>query len=109
MISVTVCSVNKRINFKSFWFIYRLIPESIPWLIAKKNYHGAKKVTKWAAKINSIPFPQHLFDDAEKEGEETVDKSSQALVEGEPEYRYTFLDLFRTPVIRRYTIITFYL
>jgi hypothetical protein len=39
----------------------RFIPESIPWLVAKKKYGEAKKVTKWAAKINGISFPKHLF------------------------------------------------
>ncbi|XP_071168808.1 organic cation transporter protein-like [Mytilus edulis] len=93
-------------------FFYWFIPESLPWLIAKKKYKEAEKVTKWASKINGIPFPKHLFEEAEKESEDTSEKelhSSEVLVESDHKQAYTFLDLFRTPVIRRYTIITFYL
>ena len=90
----------------------RFIPESIPWLVAKKKYGEAKKVTKWAAKINGISFPKHLFDEMEEAGDKTTDKemeSTAVLMEKETENKYTFLDLFRTPVIRSYTLITFYL
>lgn len=97
-------------------FFFWCVPESIPWLISKGRFNETKKIAKLAAKCNNIQFPKHLFDELSTENinEETTRskdaiKNSQILIEGEAETKYTFLDLFKTPVIRRYTLITFYL
>lgn len=104
-----VITIPNLLTIIFYWFI----PESIPWLLSNRRYREAKKITKWAAKINNLSFPQHLFDEVERDIDETPDKemqSSDVLVGNDTEHtQYTFLDLFRTPVIRRYTLITFYL
>ena len=84
-------------------------------MISKRKFEETRKVAKIASKINNIQFPKHLLEEicAENRNEESTSdravKSSQMLMDVEAERKYSFLDLFRTPVIRRYTLITFYL
>ena len=36
---------------------FRIIPESIPWLVAKNRFKEAKEILKKAAKFNGIELP----------------------------------------------------
>ncbi|XP_033750349.1 organic cation transporter protein-like [Pecten maximus] len=97
-------------NFLTIMY-YCFLPESIPWLIATEKYSEAEQVARTAAKINRITLPDSLFCakvtvvDTSNEA-----KSQEALVvEKTQTKKYTLLDLFKTPKLRRYTLILLYL
>ncbi|KAK3099008.1 hypothetical protein FSP39_025214, partial [Pinctada imbricata] len=90
------------------------LPESIPWLVSKKKYTEVKKTAKFAAKVNGKTLPDSLFDpqyDSDTEFSEPPHSSDELYGGGDTaqQKKYTILDLFRTPRIRRYTLVMFYL
>lgn len=87
------------------------MPESIQWLIANKKYNKAKSVAKFAAKVNNKTISSDLLEVPAPEPEETpgVGQSQEGLLRVKERKKFTVLDLFKTPNLRRYTLIMFYL
>ncbi|XP_038058409.1 organic cation transporter protein-like [Patiria miniata] len=77
-----------------------ILPESPRWLISKGRFKEAKKIITKIAKVNGTKVPDNLLGTLESLREED-EKSS-------PVRRTTILDLFRTPNIRKKTLIMFY-
>ena len=42
-------------------FLYRLLPESIPWLVSQRKYKRLEQVVSCAAQINKIDLPESLY------------------------------------------------
>ncbi|XP_077588029.1 solute carrier family 22 member 3 isoform X2 [Stigmatopora nigra] len=78
------------------WFLfipfYWLIPESPCWLLAQRKNMEALKIMAKVAKENGRSFPQNL-------------KKVIHLQNRSEGHRLSFLDLFKTPFIRRHTVI----
>ncbi|XP_064619264.1 organic cation transporter-like protein [Lineus longissimus] len=88
-------------------FYHWIFHESPRWLVSMHRYEGAKVIVKKIAKFNKRPKSKYeddmLFE--EESAELSCDKS--ASLEKLSEKKYTALDLFRTPNIRRITIATY--
>ncbi|XP_038048377.1 organic cation transporter protein-like [Patiria miniata] len=79
-----------------------VVPESPRWLISKGRFKEAEKIITKIAKVNGTKVPENLFESLENIQEnETDPKSSSAR-------RTTVLDLFRTPNIRKKTLVIFF-
>jgi len=53
-----------------FSFIFRIVPESIRWLISKRRYDEAGKLISKAAKVNGKVLPNHLLVAPSSNGQE---------------------------------------
>ncbi|OWF46968.1 organic cation transporter protein-like [Mizuhopecten yessoensis] len=97
-------------NFLTVMY-YFFLPESIPWLVASNKYTEAEQAARTAAKINNITLPEFLFNREVTSVEtHTEGQSQEALVRARALVKkYTILDLFKTPKLRRYTLILLYL
>ncbi|XP_060073610.1 organic cation transporter protein-like [Ylistrum balloti] len=94
-------------NFLTVMY-YFFLPESIPWLVATEKYTEAEQVARTAAKVNNITLPDSLFSVGDETN--TEEQSDEGLVnERTLAKKYTLLDLFKTPKLRRYTLILLYL
>ncbi|XP_048735991.2 solute carrier family 22 member 4-like [Ostrea edulis] len=102
-----VISIPNFLTIVYAWFL----PESIQWLIANKKYNKAKSVAKFAAKVNNKTISSDLLEVPAPEPEETpgVGQSQEGLLRVKERKKFTVLDLFKTPNLRRYTLIMFYL
>ncbi|XP_052766824.1 organic cation transporter protein-like [Mya arenaria] len=114
-------------NFITVLYIW-FLPESIHWLLTNKRWKLLRKTVKSAAKTNSITISEDFFrhmNEAEtcpsrsieqvevdtfvKQGtEQHVETKDVKPMDGQTK-AVTILDLFKTPKIRRYTIVMFYL
>ncbi|PAV92004.1 hypothetical protein WR25_22122 isoform B [Diploscapter pachys] len=107
--------------FISYWWI---VPESARWLVNQKRYEEADQVLRKAAKTNGVTLPDRWWEqlddykaaDANTEGEgsalrsnEPVSSPSENAKAPEAEQKYGAMDLFRTPELRRRTIVVFFL
>ena len=73
---------------------FRIVPESIRWLITKKRLTEARDLIDKAAKMNGKTVPEHLLFDALKS------KNIHAVVEEPPSPKSeTFVQIFRTRVL----------
>ncbi|XP_033119858.1 organic cation transporter protein-like [Anneissia japonica] len=72
------------------------LPESARWLLSQGEYSKAETILRRAAYVNKATIPQHLFED--KEDDEKY----------EDQRKYTAIDLFRTPNLRKKTINVMY-
>ena len=52
------CEVSRTIFY--MFSTLRVIPESIPWLVAKNRFKEAKEILKKAAKFNGIELPKEF-------------------------------------------------
>ncbi|KAE9421081.1 hypothetical protein Angca_008763, partial [Angiostrongylus cantonensis] len=88
--------VSPAFFFLSYWW---LVPESARWLVAQRKYMDADKVLQRAAKINGVTLPENWWEqlDMESEPNKTTVK------------KYKMWDLFKTPVLRKRTLVTFFL
>uniref|UniRef100_A0A0K0D127 MFS domain-containing protein n=1 Tax=Angiostrongylus cantonensis TaxID=6313 RepID=A0A0K0D127_ANGCA len=73
--------------------------KSARWLVAQRKYMDADKVLQRAAKINGVTLPENWWEqlDMESEPNKTTVK------------KYKMWDLFKTPVLRKRTLVTFFL
>lgn len=51
---------------------FRILPESIRWLISKTHYHEVRKLVLRAADVNGTLFPERLFHSCEDQGSPQV-------------------------------------
>ncbi|XP_035668644.1 organic cation transporter protein-like [Branchiostoma floridae] len=85
------------IGFAYYW----MIPESPRWLISRNRQSEAKAIVEEGAKVAKVNLPDEVFhDDAPLTTKEEEGGSDRAL--------YTFVDLFRTPNLRKWTINLFF-
>ena len=80
--------------------IFRLVPESLRWMILQKRIDQVEELVQKVTKVNKLPYPQDTMatirDQAEASGEGKVTQ-------------YSFIDLLRTAGLRRLSLILFYL
>ncbi|XP_041461139.1 organic cation transporter-like protein [Lytechinus variegatus] len=86
-----------NLTFALFFFFYPFIPESVRWQISKGRYKEAEATIRKVARINKVNLPDAFFHkhDFYNSGEKQAEK------ERDP----TLLDLFRTPVLRKRTLV----
>uniref|UniRef100_A0A914C5C9 Major facilitator superfamily (MFS) profile domain-containing protein n=1 Tax=Acrobeloides nanus TaxID=290746 RepID=A0A914C5C9_9BILA len=86
--------------FLSYWW---LVPESARWLVFQRKYSKADVVLRRAAKVNKASIPEnwweHIETNTDTSSEEKIDKAVK---------KYNFLDLFKTPKIRKYSFAAFF-
>ncbi|CAH1251987.1 SLC22A3 [Branchiostoma lanceolatum] len=84
------------IGFAYYW----LIPESPRWLISRNRQSEAKAIVEEGAKIAKVTLPEEVFHDDTPLTKEEEGGSDRVL--------YTFVDLFRTPNLRKWTLNLFF-
>ncbi|XP_070558287.1 organic cation transporter protein-like [Ptychodera flava] len=77
-----------------------VICETPMWLMRKHRYDDAKKVLKKFAKVNKTTLPDDIFE----QDKEAFLKSKEKVIQVKPR-RYTVLDLFKSPRLRRNTLL----
>lgn len=75
----------------------RFVPESVRWLIMKKKQAKAEEIVKRIAEFNKVSLPKDL---------ELYVKNAIVKKDGQ---LYSFHDLFRTPNIRKRTLLMGYI
>lgn len=83
-------------------FPCRIVPESLRWLMVKGRYTEARRHVKRLTRANKLPFPRNSFETIKNEVE-------THLKEKQTDKQHAFMDLLRTPVIRKRSLILFYL
>ncbi|XP_078577086.1 organic cation transporter protein-like [Branchiostoma floridae x Branchiostoma japonicum] len=83
--------------FISFWW---LVPESPRWLISRNRHKEAAAILRKGAEIAKVTIPDEVFHDAIPLTHDH-EKAQKKKV-------YTFIDLFRTPNLRKWTLNIFY-
>ncbi|KIH69079.1 transporter, major facilitator family protein [Ancylostoma duodenale] len=83
--------------FLSYWW---LVPESPRWLVSQRRFEEADKILRRAAKINGVTLPEKWWEELDSE---TDRKEGQAV------RKYKVWDLFKTPVLRKRALVTFFL
>ncbi|CAI9651156.1 Major facilitator superfamily (MFS) profile domain-containing protein [Caenorhabditis elegans] len=86
--------------FLSYWW---LVPESARWLVSQKRYKEADEVLQKAASVNGTVLPENWW--------EQLDDSTTGGggAPGAPTKKLTGADLFRTPELRKRTLVVFFL
>ncbi|CAH0388325.1 unnamed protein product [Bemisia tabaci] len=86
------------VPFAFFFFYLRDMPESPRWLLARGSYAKAEKILNKMAKVNNKPIPPDWF--SRKKGE-----CDKIIHDVEDKKHYGVTDLFRTPNLRKKTLI----
>ncbi|KAL8562536.1 hypothetical protein ACOMHN_045801 [Nucella lapillus] len=81
-------------------FYICVIPESLRWLLLKRRMEEAEKLVRKMSSFNGIPVPQAVWEVVRKEADKLA---------GVAEEKFHFVHLFRTPRLRRRTILLFYI
>ncbi len=81
---------------------YRVIPESVRWLVANKKYTEAECVLRKAAKFNGVSLPEDPFD-VKKKSLTEIKGNAKASIK-----QCNIIDMFRTPKLRKRSFILFY-
>ncbi|XP_078576449.1 organic cation transporter protein-like isoform X1 [Branchiostoma floridae x Branchiostoma japonicum] len=84
--------------FISFWW---LVPESPRWLISRNRHEEAAAILRNAAEVAKVVIPDEVFHD-------TIPLTQTEEKTKEKEKLYTFVDLFRTPNLRKWTLNIFF-
>ncbi|XP_019622928.1 PREDICTED: organic cation transporter protein-like [Branchiostoma belcheri] len=79
---------------------YWLIPESPRWLISRNRHSEAKVIVEEGAKIAKVALPDEVFHDDTPVTKDVEGGSERSL--------YTFVDLFRTPNLCKWTLNLFF-
>ncbi|XP_063419083.1 solute carrier family 22 member 3-like [Mytilus trossulus] len=77
-----------------------LVPETLRWLMIKDKIDQAQKIVKKITKFNNLSFPARTMDELQIQIEAK---------DNEPGRQYMFYDLLRTPILRKHSLILFYL
>ncbi|XP_019622568.1 PREDICTED: organic cation transporter protein-like [Branchiostoma belcheri] len=85
--------------FISFWW---LIPESPRWLISRSRHKEAAAILRKGATVAKVTLPDEVFHDNIPLTQDKDQKKTKEKV-------YTFIDLFRTPNLRKWTLNIFFL
>ena len=111
------------VTYKTFVCLHlnRIIPESIPWLIAKKRTDEAKEILQRAATRNNIELPKK-YRHYPKDSTSSVHKieNDGKVATGGPEattehatksdsQEYSLIDIMSSPTLRLYSGALFYL
>ncbi|KAI8499574.1 hypothetical protein Bbelb_226250 [Branchiostoma belcheri] len=84
--------------FISFWWI---MPESPRWLISRNRHKEAAAILRKAAEVTKVTLPDEVFHD-------TIPLTQNEEKAKKKERVYTFIDLFRTPKLRKWTLNIFF-
>ena len=100
-------------------YVCRLVPESVRWLASKGKFDQARRILGKMARFNKVSLPDTLLEDnlsydevfVHERPEGAVTIGEQDSVNGDEEEnnrKYSVLDLFRTPKIRKRTLVLTY-
>lgn len=89
--------VSPAFFFISYWW---LVPESARWLVTQRRFEQADKVLRRAAKMNGATLPEKWWEQLDTECESAGEKTTK---------KYKLWDLFKTPVLRKRALVTFFL
>lgn len=92
-LAITIPSV---LTITYFW----IIPESLRWLYLKRKFTAATTIVRHISKFNHIEYPEETVSAVEWHYEIQLKQSS---------HQFTVIDLIKTPIIRRRSIILFYI
>lgn len=81
-------------------FYIWLVPESLRWLMLKNRIEDARKIVTRVTKFNKLPYPSRIMDELQLQME---------VKENTTVRQYMFVDLLRTPTLRKHSLILFYL
>lgn len=113
--------IAQNIKIKKIWKIaknafvikiykfYRIVPESARWLISQQRYNDADRVMRTAARINKKTIPEKWWeniDDFSKNDE--LKQTDGTVLSNRPACKHNYLDLIRTPKLRRISLTTFF-
>ena len=111
------------ITFKTFVCLYlsRVIPESIPWLIAKKRIDEAKEILQRAATRNNIELPKkyrhypkdntssvYIFENGDKVATGGSEATTEHATKSDSQ-EYSLIDIMSSHTLRLYSAALFYL
>ncbi|GMS95889.1 hypothetical protein PENTCL1PPCAC_18064, partial [Pristionchus entomophagus] len=88
--------------FISYWW---LVHESVRWLVTTRRFTKADHILQHAAKVNGVTLPDQWWNLLD--GEEKTEKDASR--KEKPSAKPSILDLLRTPVLRRRSLVVFYL
>ena len=84
----------------------RLIPESIPWLVAMGRVEDARQIIERMAKRSNIQLPMEY----RLHSTETIELNKSQLTKSDSnKLQYTLVDIITSTKLRRYTFVLFYL
>ncbi|KAH3846054.1 hypothetical protein DPMN_088347 [Dreissena polymorpha] len=118
-------------NFLTILFIW-FLPESMHWLVTNGRWKSLQRTVEAAARANGVAVPQDVIEELQKRYQQEKRIQASSMGTGNSEHSFqmevvagkdrietkvvkmepkpvVILDLFRTPKIRKYTIVMFYL